>query len=155
MPINPAAEGTTAPPVEHEWDSRDALIYALGVGAGSLDPGFELEFTTENSAGVPQRVLPTFAVIAGQSGARRPAKAGPATPLAELGTFGCAGRALLHTLCGSDPVRFSSMGARFSRPVYPGDTLSTSMWVDGNEAVFRTETQDGVVVLDGGRMRFA
>src|SRR5438477_7432848 len=87
MPINPAAEGTAAPHVEHEWDSGDALLYALGVGAGTLDPGFELEFTTENSAGVPQKVLPTFAVIAGQSGARRPAAAGPATPLAELGTF--------------------------------------------------------------------
>ena len=72
-----------------------------------------------------------------------------------LCTFGMAGRALLHTLCGSDPARFSSMEARFSRPIYPGDTLSVSMWVDGREAVFRTETQDGTVVLDGGRMRFA
>ena len=39
------------------------------MGAGSLDPtGFELEFTTENSDGVTQRVLPTFTTIVGQGG---------------------------------------------------------------------------------------
>ena len=42
------------------------VFYAIGVGAGQTDPtGFELEFTTENSDGVTQRVLPTFAVVAG------------------------------------------------------------------------------------------
>ena len=38
------------------------MLYALGVGAGAIDPaGFELAFTTENSKGVDQQVLPTFA----------------------------------------------------------------------------------------------
>jgi acyl dehydratase len=42
------------------------LLYAVGVGAGSIDPtGFELQFTTENSKDIQQRVLPTFAVIVG------------------------------------------------------------------------------------------
>ena len=48
--------------------SKDALLYALGVGAGQTDPtGFELEFTTENSttSGIEQKVLPTFPVIIG------------------------------------------------------------------------------------------
>src|SRR5207253_6275348 len=87
MPINPAAQGAAAPPVEQSWTSKDAILYALGVGAGALDPGFELEFTTENSTGHPQQVLPTFAVVAGQGGARTPRPDGPAMPLAELGTF--------------------------------------------------------------------
>ena len=66
MAINPGAVGATAGPVDRSWTSKDALLYALGVGAGASDPtGFELEFTTENSAGITQRVLPTFAVIAG------------------------------------------------------------------------------------------
>src|SRR5579884_2029540 len=66
MPINPDAVGTTGDPVEKSWDSTDCLLYALGVGAGTIDPtGFELEFTTENSAEVTQRVLPSFAVVAG------------------------------------------------------------------------------------------
>jgi acyl dehydratase len=61
MPINPDAVGAQAGPVTYEWSSKDCLLYAVGVGSG-LD---ELAFTTENSEGVTQRVLPSFAVIAG------------------------------------------------------------------------------------------
>jgi acyl dehydratase len=71
-----------------------------------------------------------------------------------LCTYGFTGRALLHALCGSDPARFGSMDGRFSRPVLPGDSLTVSMWVDddGAGASFRTATQDGTVVIDGGRL---
>jgi len=70
VPINhDAANLEPGPPTEASWSSKDALLYAVGVGAGSVDPtGFELEFTTENSIDVPQRVLPTFAVIVGMGG---------------------------------------------------------------------------------------
>ena len=50
-----------------------------------------------------------------------------------LCTYGFTGRALLHTLCGSDPARFKSMEGRFSKPVFPGETLTVAMWVDGND----------------------
>ena len=71
-----------------------------------------------------------------------------------LCTFGFTGRALLHTLCGSDPERFVSMSARFSKPVLPGQDLTVSMWVEGDgEAMFRTSTDAGVV-LDGGKLQF-
>ncbi|MGH9115776.1 MAG: MaoC/PaaZ C-terminal domain-containing protein [Acidimicrobiales bacterium] len=64
MPINPDAVGYTSEPRESSWDSKDCLLYALGVGAGVTDPtGFELEFTTENTQGVTQKVLPTFPVV--------------------------------------------------------------------------------------------
>jgi acyl dehydratase len=69
MGLNLSAVGSTSDPVERSWTSKDALLYALGVGAGSSDAtGFELEFTTENSDGVAQRVLPTFTTIVGQGG---------------------------------------------------------------------------------------
>jgi acyl dehydratase len=71
-----------------------------------------------------------------------------------LCTYGFTGRALLHSLCGSDPARFTSMAARFSKPVYPGDALTVKMWVDGGEAIFRTETQNGDVVIDQGLATF-
>ncbi|GAA3702225.1 3-hydroxyacyl-thioester dehydratase HtdY [Arthrobacter ginkgonis] len=51
-----------------QWDSKDALLYALGVGAGAENPLSELEFTTENSGGRPQKVLPTFGVVMGAGG---------------------------------------------------------------------------------------
>src|ERR1700722_13533053 len=71
MPLNLDAVGTTTEPGERTWGHKDALLYALGVGAGAFDPtGFELEFTTENSVGVAQRVLPAFATILGQGRTR-------------------------------------------------------------------------------------
>jgi acyl dehydratase len=71
MPINPDAVGAEAGPVERSWTSKDCLLYAVGVGAGTD----ELAFTTENSRGIDQQVLPTFAVIAG-AGAPAMAAAG-------------------------------------------------------------------------------
>jgi acyl dehydratase len=70
MPINPDAAGTSSDPETSSWTSKDCLLYALGVGAGATDPtGSELEFTTENTNGVEQRVLPTFPVVVGRMGA--------------------------------------------------------------------------------------
>ncbi len=69
MPINPDAVGSKGDPVRHRWDSKDAILYALGVGAGAEDPLRELEFTTENSQDVDQRVLPTMAVVLSVGGA--------------------------------------------------------------------------------------
>lgn len=68
MPINPEAVGTKSEPARRTWSSKDALIYALGVGAGATDPLDELQFTTENTNGTPQRALPTIAVVLGPMG---------------------------------------------------------------------------------------
>jgi acyl dehydratase len=72
-----------------------------------------------------------------------------------LCTYGFTGRALLHTLCGSDPARFKSMEGRFSKPVFPGESLTISMWVDGEVCLFQTKNASGEVVLDQGKMTFA
>jgi acyl dehydratase len=69
--LNFDAVGRTFGPSETSWSSMDALLYALGVGAGQTDPIRELEFTTENSRGVIQQVLPTFGVIVVQRGGPR------------------------------------------------------------------------------------
>ncbi len=284
MPLNLDVVGSASEPVERSWTSKDCLLYALGVGAGSLDPtGFELEYTTENSAEVTQRVLPTFAAVIGGGGppraslgsfdpamlvhgeqtirlsgpipadgkirttsvvtgiydkgsgavvvgestsvdaatgeerfvtttalfirgeggfggergpsaASRPAldrepdevvtyatradqallyrlsgdrnplhsdpvfakRAGFERPILHgLCTYGFTGRALLHTLCGSDAARFGSMHGRFSRPTYPGDTLTVSIWNDDDGARFSTVNQRGETVIDGGSFTFA
>lgn len=279
MPIDLSALGTEYGPSERAWTSKDAILYALGVGAG-VD---ELEFTTENSTGITQRVLPTFATVLGggagagmrswlgtfnpamlvhaeqgvevfgpipvegtvmtrgkitgiydkgsgalvtteslsDDGAGQPlfrltasifirgegsfgGDRGPSGPknvapgrdpdevvsyqtlpqqaliyrlsgdrnplhsdpkFAELAgfdrpiihglcTYGFTGRALLHALCGSDPLRFKSMEGRFTKPAWPGDTLTIKMWIDGSEALFRTETEKGEIVIDHGRFVF-
>lgn len=69
MPVNPNAVGARSEPGRRSWNSKDAILYALGVGAGTLDPvRQELEFTTENSQGIVQRALPTMAVVLGAGG---------------------------------------------------------------------------------------
>ncbi len=64
MPVNPDAVGLEGEPSRRSWTSKDALLYALGVGAGTD----ELAFTTENTKDTPQRVLPTMAVVLGGGG---------------------------------------------------------------------------------------
>jgi len=71
-----------------------------------------------------------------------------------LCTYGFTGRALLHGLCGGDPARFRSMEGRFTKPVFPGESLTVKMWVDGGSALFQTVNPAGEVVLDQGRFGF-
>lgn len=279
MPINTDAVGAKGEPGEHSWTSKDCLLYAVGVGAGTD----ELAFTTENTSDVTQQVFPTMAVVLGfggggamgrigtfnpamlvhgeqaielhgpipvegrvstvgeitgiwdkgkgavietrsvstdvatgqplftnvssifirgeggwggdrgpsgprnvapdrepdhgvtyrtredqaltyrLSGDRNPLHSDPSFAamggfpkpiLHGLCTYGFTGRALLHTLCGSDPARFTSMAGRFSSPVIPGEALTIRMWVDGNEAIFQTTADDARVVIDAGKVTF-
>lgn len=81
------------------------------------------------------------------------ATAGFDTPILHgLCTFGVTGRALLHTLCGSDPARFWSMGGRFKSPVLPGQRLDVWMWTEGDTTLFQTRVGDRVV-FDAGVFR--
>ncbi|MBX3285783.1 MAG: MaoC family dehydratase N-terminal domain-containing protein [Actinobacteria bacterium] len=285
MPINPEAVGSKGQPTRHSWDSKDAILYALGVGAGAVDPLDELAFTTENTQNVDQQVLPTMAVVLAVGGAgafgtigsfnpamlvhgeqaitlhgpipvkgevetvgeitgiydkgkgavveitststdtssgkplfssvmsafirgeggfggdrgpsgpknvapdrapdhevtyqtrtdqallyrlsgdRNPLHSDPAFAafggfdrpiLHGLCSYGFTGRALLHTLCGSDPARFSGMEARFSSPVLPGEALTVKMWVEGDGvAIFQTAGDDGRTVIDAGKLTYA
>jgi acyl dehydratase len=280
MPINPDAVGSTSDPVETSWTSKDALLYAVGVGAGHQ----ELAYSTENTKDVEQQVLPTFPVVVGWgrgsamgkigtfnpallvhgsqavtlhrpipvegtatitgeitaiydkgkaavvettaeaeldgeplfttvsaafirgeggwggdrgpsgprnvppdrdpddavtyqtsrdqafvyrlSGDRNPLHTDPSfaamggfdTPILHgLCTYGFTGRALLHTLCGSDSSRFHHIEGRFASPVFPGEALTIRMWSTGDgEAVFTTSAGAGDserTVIDQGLLR--
>jgi acyl dehydratase len=46
-----------------------------------------------------------------------------------LGTYGIAAHAILRTVADYDPQRFLGMEARFVKPVFPGDTIRTEMWI--------------------------
>lgn len=288
MPLDPTAIGAKTDPQLFEWTDRDTLLYALGVGAGTAD----LQFTTENSHGIEQQVLPTYAVIAclpfaavgligsfnfamllhgsqairlheplppagklsvvaevadiqdkgegknavvmlkatgtdpktekvvaetlatavirgeggfgGQPGQRPAAPeipdrepdskitlptredqaliyrlSGDRNPLHSdpwfarelagfpkpilhgLCTYGVAGRALVSELGGNDATKVSAIAARFTSPVFPGDTLTTSIWrTEPGHAVFRTEASnpdgsDSRLVLEDGAAEYS
>ena len=83
--------------------------------------------------------------------------AGFPTPILHgLCTYGVAGRALLAELAGGQAARLTAVASRFSAPVFPGETLTTSIWrTESGRAVYRTEAAgpDGSnarVVLDDG-----
>ncbi|MGO1500995.1 MAG: MaoC/PaaZ C-terminal domain-containing protein [Marinobacter sp.] len=68
-----------------------------------------------------------------------------------LCTFGVAAHALMKTLCDYDPTRFHRMRLRFSAPVYPGETIRTEMWRDGNKVAFRCRSVErDLVVINNG-----
>ena len=72
MPLDLSAVGHHRAPTTVTWDSTRAILYALGVGAGSDDPELELEFTTENSTDLEQAVLPTFPIALAVGGGEEP-----------------------------------------------------------------------------------
>jgi acyl dehydratase len=66
-------------------------------------------------------------------------------------TFGIVGRAVLAAACDNRPERLARFGARFSRPVLPGDTIRTEIWHEGEAIRFRARAAErDIVVLDGG-----
>ncbi len=72
-----------------------------------------------------------------------------------LCTFGFAGRALLNVLCDGDPARFGGMSGRFAKPGFPGDTLTTRIWIDRDTALFETHSQRGEALFERGTFSFA
>ena len=69
-----------------------------------------------------------------------------------LGTFGVVGHALLKSVCNYDPSRFTAMSGRFSAPVFPGETIRTEIWCDGNVISFRALVPErNVVAMSNGR----
>ncbi len=120
MPINPDAVGTTTSPYATTWTSKDALLYAVGIGAGAD----ELAFTTENTAGVDQQVFPTFPVVI-------PAGGGA---MRDIGTFNPA--MLVH---GEQRVTLH-------KPIPPDGAASVTsrivgIYDKGKAAVVATETE--------------
>lgn len=84
-------------------------------------------------------------------------KAGfPAPILHGLCSLGIATRALIQGVAGNDPSRLKSLSLRFSRPVFPGETLSVEIFGFAPEVQFRCRVAErDVVVLDRGRAEFA
>jgi acyl dehydratase len=119
-----------APDHVHSADTRpdQAFLYALSGDRNPLhrDPNFA------KMAGFPRPILHG------------------------LCTYGTACRSVLSTLCDYNPAKIASFDARFSAPVFPGETIVTEMWVDGQVVSFRSKLKErDVVVLNNGKCTLA
>ncbi|MBX6373523.1 MAG: MaoC family dehydratase N-terminal domain-containing protein [Acetobacteraceae bacterium] len=71
-------------------------------------------------------------------------------------TFAVAAHAVLKTVGGYDPASILDIEARFSAPVFPGETISVEMWRQGRTVRFRASVPTrGTKVLDHGRVTLA
>lgn len=82
------------------------------------------------------------------------AKAGFDRPILHgLCTYGFACHAVVKAMCDLDPTRLAAFEARFSAPVFPGETIRTEMWRDGETISFRASVpeRDDAIVLNNGK----
>jgi len=87
---------------------------------------------------------PTHPAAAAKAGFDRPILHG-------LCTYGVVGYLLTRTVCDYDPARLLSIGARFSSPVFPGETIRLEAARRSDEVFFRATVpeRDEVVLSQG------
>ncbi len=69
-----------------------------------------------------------------------------------LATFAVVGHALLKGVCSYEETRLERLATRLTKPVYPGETIRTEIWIEGQSVQFRALVPErNVVVMEGGR----
>jgi len=80
----------------------------------------------------------------------------PVPILHGLCTYGTACVAILKTVCDYDHTRINQFDVRFTAPVYPGETVVTDMWREGDAVAFQSRVAErDVLVLGNGRCGLA
>jgi acyl dehydratase len=72
-----------------------------------------------------------------------------------LCTMAFTSKVMIDNLCDGDPTRLKRLRVRFSRPVRPGETITTRVWPDGAREgrrvfAYETSTSEGQAVIRGG-----
>jgi len=127
---NPARSAAAPPPdrppdviSDTKTDPRIALLYRLN---GDFNP------------------LHADPAVANSAGFERPILHG-------LATYGVAGIEVMNAICPGVPDRIKEISARFSSPVFPGETLRTQIWQDNNRLQFNVSAVErGTLVLTNG-----
>ncbi|MDA4848544.1 MaoC family dehydratase [Hoeflea poritis] len=112
------------------------------------EPDNVLEISTQTNQALIYRLsgdwnpLHADPAVASAAGFRAPILHG-------LCSYGLSAFGILKTYCGLDGSKLISHEARFSSPVFPGDTVRIDSWQDGNTIAFRALANDRVVLNNG------
>ena len=80
----------------------------------------------------------------------------PGVILHGMCTMAIASKAAVNGLAGGDPTRVKRVAVRFSRPVLPGQELTTRFWEAGDGAYgFETYNPKGSAVIKGGTVEIS
>ena len=94
----------------------------------------------------PLHIDPSFASLGGFD---RPILHG-------LCTEGIAVRCVTEVFAHNDPTKIQAIKARFAKPVYPGQTIRTEMWKNGDKVHFQCIIKEtGQPCLTGGWIKLA
>jgi acyl dehydratase len=159
--ITDAASGALLATIEMLTFCRGDGGYS-DAGQPSDVPGVPLPATPERA---PDMVCdlatrPEAALIYRLSGDPNPLHADPAIAAAAgferpilhgLATFGIAAHAILKSCCGYRPEALRALSVRFTAPVFPGETIRTEMWRQGDSVAFRARSveRDRIVLSNG------
>jgi len=127
------------------WDIRCRKSgKPLHVEAGGAQASVPLYTTEGGWLQIETATLVEDALRAKAAGFDRPILHGAAS-------FGVAARAILRTCTEYRPERLKSIEARFSRPVFPGDTIRTEIWREGDCVSFqcRVVSRNDIVLSNG------
>jgi acyl dehydratase len=131
-------------------------ILFLGIGGTSSGervqdekpspPSRPADFTVE------EQTLPEQALLYRLSGDVNPLHADPEFPLVArfenkpilhgLATFGYMTRAIVQGALKGDSSKVTALQGRFSKPVWPGETLVTEGWIEGSRVFARTSVKE-------------
>ena len=150
------ADGT--PVYEVDW-----IVFYLGAGGFGGDPGPKAEILAPPEGAEPDfivsdRVAENQAAIYRLSGDLNPLHIDPAAAkrggfdrpiLHGLCTFGFATRAIVNGPLSGEVERLKDFSARFSGPVYCGDSLTIKGWKTGGGYIIQVESQNGVLLSNG------
>ncbi len=138
---------------ELAYNELSTFVRAAGGRGGERGPSAEVNVAPDRKpdAVVEEKIREDQALLYRLSGDINPLHADPGFAKAfgfdkpilhGLCTFGFAARHVIKAFSKNDPRYFKSIKVRFSESVFPGETLVTEMWKDGEKVVFRCKVKE-------------
>ncbi len=135
------------------YNELSTFVRGAGGWGGERGPSAEINVAPDRKpdAVVEEKISESQALLYRLSGDINPLHADPGFAKAfgfdkpilhGLCTFGFAARHVIKAFSKNDPRFFKSIKVRFSESVFPGETLMTEMWKEGDKIVFRCKVKE-------------